>query len=743
MKFEDVIGQLIRHSRWVAAGLLLVTLWGAWQVQQNLRINNAVSIWFLEDNPDYRAYLDFQHERGSDEIIIAMIPTAEPLATESVELLRALHTALDSLPFVQSTFSLANAPYPLVDNRRLVYRPIYNAARDTQQVRRILTQLPALSQQLLTETNDQLFFYAQLAPTDELEANRNAVVTEVRRTMSELAPRARISGQPILNEAFNETIYTESTFFAVATVAVIILLLSWLLPSWWYVPLALVCVAVPVSTLMGIMVFSGHSLNLISMLIPTILMVYSVSDSVHVINIFHQYQQQHPEQSRATQIQAALRQSLKPCFYTTLTTVVGYLALCASPLPAFRQMGLFTFCGLALAFVFVYVVTAIGLRYVPAQLEGRERSSALVARLSRLAQRWTSQRRTALLGVGIIVLVLGAIALPQLQINTDSLHLLGEGKAKQDLFAVEAALGGNARFQLNVIRTDSNSLLNTTDLNRLADFQDRLAQNERLATPVSVINFQRFVEDRMSNFLLFGRPSPAQLLQNAPAAPTDFLSFFSTDFSETSVAVNVKELDTQQLEILLNDIDTAFAQSFPPEAYELEVHSFLALFAQLNDFILQTQFRSFGLAFVFAFGVLWYFLGNLRTTLLALLPNLLPLAAVLALMAAWGIDLEAGNAMLAPIMLGIAMDDTIHLMNHYQEQRASGQSVVAAMNQALAFTGGALFSTTIALCGGFLVVGWSGVVSVSTFGLLCAFAALAALLADILVLPALVKWLDR
>ena len=104
-----------------------------------------------------------------------------------------------------------------------------------------------------------------------------------------------------------------------------------------------------------------------------------------------------------------------------------------------------------------------------------------------------------------------------------------------------------------------------------------------------------------------------------------------------------------------------------------------------------------------------------------------------------GIDLEASNAMLAPIMLGIAMDDTIHLMNKYKLRRKAGDSVQGSMDQALSYTGGALFSTTISLVCGFLVVGFSGVASVSHFGLLCAFTILAALLADVVFLPALIK----
>jgi hypothetical protein len=737
--FQRSLLFIIRFRWFFAALLLLATIAGALSTAVNLRINNAVSIWFLEDNPDYQDYLQFQQGRGSDEIIIAMLPVEEALGDSAIQLLEHLHQQIDSLPDVTATFSLANARYPVYSNRKIYYQPIYQSGRTAAQIDQLLGELPAIKTQLVTTRGKHVFFYVQLNPTDQIEDQRNKIVTGIEEIITGISPNARISGQPILNEAFNDTIYQESSFFAVATVIVILLLLLFLLPHWLYVPIALVAIAVPISILMGLMTGLGYSLNLISMLIPTVLMVYSVGDAVHVINIFHQHAQDHPLQDRQQQILEALQKSLKPCFFTTLTTIVGYLALYFSPLPAFKVMGIFTFVGMLLAFVLVYIVTAIGFYWLrEVKLEARVRKINIPRIVTRI-NLWTSQRATLILALAAIVAVGGIAAISKLEVNTDSLHLLGDGKAKTDLHAIEAKIGGNARFQINIRKRDGGTFLNREELDKLAAFQQKIADHPQLATPVSIINFKTFLENRRSALAVFNPVNLPRLFEAQPAVANPFFSLFSDDFSEVSVAVNVKELKTKQLEALLADIDRDFAQSFDPAAYELQVHGFLALFAQLNQFILQTQFRSFGLAFLVAFAILVYFIGDLKTALLALIPNLLPLFLTIIVMVTFGIALEAANAMLAPIMLGVAMDDTIHLMSKYRERSAAGQTVTAALDQSLHYTGGALFSTTIALVCGFLVVGMSGVISVSTFGLLCAFTVLAALVADVLVLPALLK----
>lgn len=726
--------------RWLFAALLLIaTIAGALSTAVNLRINNAVSIWFLEDNPDYQAYLAFQQRRGSDEIIIAMLPVEEALGDSAIQLLEQLHQRIDSLPDVTATFSLANARYPVYSNRKIYYRPIYQTERTAEQIDLLLQELPSIKTQLLTAKGKHVFFYVQLNSTDQIEDQRNEIVTSLENIITELSPDAHISGQPILNEAFNDTIYEESNFFAVATVVVILILLVFLLPHWRYVAIALVAIAVPISILMGIMTSLGYSLNLISMLIPTILMIYSVGDTVHVINIFHQHIQEYPQQDRQQQILEALQKSLKPCFFTTLTTVIGYLALYFSPLPAFKVMGIFTFTGMLLAFVLVYIVTAIGFYWLKdVKLDAQVRKVNIAGIVKRI-NFWTSHRTIFILGLAVIVTISGIAATYKLEVNTDSLHLLGDGKAKTDLHAIEDQLGGNARFQINIRKRDGSSLLTSDELDKLASFQQKIAEHPQLATPVSIINFKTFLENRRSALAVFNPINLSSLIDTQSAAANPFFSLFSDDFSEVSVAVNVKELKTKQLEELLIEIDHSFAQSFDLTDYELQVHGFLALFAQLNQFILQTQFRSFGLAFLVAFCILVYFIGDLKTAALALIPNLLPLFLTIIVMALFGIALEAANAMLAPIMLGVAMDDTIHLMSKYREQRAAGIPVNASIDHALDYTSGALFSTTIALVCGFLVVGMSGVISVSTFGLLCAFTVLTALIADIIVLPALLK----
>jgi len=363
--FYKIIDFILKKRIFSIAIIALLTIIASVLIVKNLKIDNSLSIWFLEDNTDYKEYIKFQEEQGSNEIIVTMIPVDDGLSEESVAILFKLQQDIDTLSFVNSTFSLANATYPIYGNNKITYKPIYNRQRSEKGLISLLEKLPILKQKLITDSNDHLLFYVQLKPTHQIESIRRKAVFDIQAIIqNRIGNEYFYSGPPVLNEAYNDTVYYETIFFSVITVIVILIILFFLLPHPSYLIIALLSVIVPVILLLGLLTILGYKLNMISMIIPTVLTIYSVSDVVHITNFYHKHKREHPNQSKTKQIKKALQKSLKPCFYTTLTTIIGYFALYFSPLPAFKVMGMFASIGLLLAFVLVYIITSIGFNYL-------------------------------------------------------------------------------------------------------------------------------------------------------------------------------------------------------------------------------------------------------------------------------------------------------------------------------------------------------------------------------------------
>lgn len=748
-QLERIITIIIKFRITVIAILMVLMAVSGYFTLKYLRVDNSLSIWFLEDDPSYKAYIDFQEDFGSDEIFVAMFPVENAIGEEELSQLTILHKDINALPFVKTSFSLATAKYPIYNNNKIIFDDLYNSKRSEKGLKNLFSKLPSITSQLVSNDYKNQFFYIQLNPTPTIEEKRKDIANEVRSVIEKQYSNYYLTGPPILNEAYSKGIYKESLTFGVLTVLVITIMLLFLLPSKRYLIISLLSVAVPVSLLFGIMTSLGFALNMISMLIPTILMVYSVSDAVHIINIYHKEGLINKSLSKIELLTIAVRKSFTPCFYTTLTTFVGYFALYLSPLPAFKNMGVFTCIGLVLSFTLVYVITIIGFSFMTLNFEKAKPILSLKTYSQTRFINWlnvvTSRFKTRIIIGFTLVLLLGMYAVFQVKIDTVSLDLLAEGKAKQDLRIVENLLNGSSRIQINISSVTNETILNRDAIKRLEDFQNKLENNPLISYPVSVVNIKQFLEKRSPVLFQSNVSEEAikQTLGSVDAEDNSFFKLFSKDLNTAGFTLSLKEMKTSELEQVLEDIEVAFQSSFNNEDYKLKINGFAVVFAQLNNFILETQFKSFFAAFFVAFLCLLIFIRSLKTTILVLIPNLLPLAVLAIVMSILDIPLDVSTAMITPIMLGIAMDDTIHLVYKYRKSKTVKGSPEKRMNDAMNYTGSALFSTTIALVGGFLIIASSATPSVRDFGLLCAVTVAIALITDIFYLPALLKKLDK
>ena len=110
------------------------------QTLQKLSVDNSLSIWFLEDDPSYKAYIDYQESFGSDEIFIAMLPVENAIGKNEMIKLKALHQRIESLPYVNTTFSLAKAKYPIYANNKINFDDLYNSKRSEKGLKNLFSK---------------------------------------------------------------------------------------------------------------------------------------------------------------------------------------------------------------------------------------------------------------------------------------------------------------------------------------------------------------------------------------------------------------------------------------------------------------------------------------------------------------------------------------------------------------------------------------------------------------------------
>ena len=231
-----------------------------------------------------------------------------------------------------------------------------------------------------------------------------------------------------------------------------------------------------------------------------------------------------------------------------------------------------------------------------------------------------------------------------------------------------------------------------------------------------------------------------RFLRNLAQGPEmDISNFISDDYHTARITLTGPLLSVSALEEKVEQIIQISEKHFGDKA-KLSVTSFPALYLKIMKYAVDSMIKSFGIAIVLIFITLALLLKNVRLAFIAMIPNLFPIFLMFAFMGAAGINLDLATATVATIALGIGVDDTIHILSYYQQERRSGNSSFSdAINKTQFHIGRIIVISSVVLCVGYLVLLLASIKTVVYFGLLTFVAVSAALIGDIILLPLLLK----
>lgn len=227
------------------------------------------------------------------------------------------------------------------------------------------------------------------------------------------------------------------------------------------------------------------------------------------------------------------------------------------------------------------------------------------------------------------------------------------------------------------------------------------------------------------------------------ANPEDRRSIVADDYSQTHISIRVHNAGSQQYqqfyEEINQEIEQIFAdmkQQFPQ--LDVTVTGSIPLYMRTQGAIAKTQFNSFAIALTIVSLLMVFTLRSFQAGLLSIVPNILPALFTFGLMGMLCISLDADTLLIAPVIIGIAVDDTIHFMTHYRQSYTKTQDIAIALKNTLQNVGQAVMFTSMILGMGFAVLGFSDYLGTAKMGVFGSLAIFVALLCDLFLLPALI-----
>jgi hypothetical protein len=526
-----------------------------------------------------------------------------------------------------------------------------------------------------------------------------------------------------------------------------------------------------------------ESSSLITLTIMLIVAV-GVADCVHVMSSYIFFRREGEEHNQA--LSHAYRKTGVPILLTTITTMAGMASMSVTGMEQFVVFGLSSAAGVGLAFIYTIYLLPVLLDYwhpMPEPSNNDSRFSKYKKLVSQfiyiafkpvryisnmsglswlLGAAWLQplldkipalvyKRRYSVVAVFVGIFGLCLYGATQVKIDSNLVELFSEDvpiRAAYDI--VDEHMMGTGGMIIMIDMAESDAIMDPEVLQSISDLQDKIQLNyDYIIRTNSLANLVKDTHQIMRGGEQYRNIPESQIAVSQllylfnSANPEDRRALVSDDYSKTHISVTLKNAGSNEyadfFEGIKKDIDNGFSdlkERYPD--MRVEITGTFALMMKLSDDLSRNQFKSLAVAILVISLLLVLTLGSAQAGLLSIIPNLIPATLAFGLMGLLDIPLDTDTLLIAPLIIGIAVDDTIHFISHYRMAVVVSGSMRLALINTIKEVGQAVTFTTLILGCGFYMLSFSdhlGLAKIGNFGSLAIFVAL---LCDLLFFPALI-----
>lgn len=749
MRSSGQLYDLMMSHRLAALGLLLVATCALSAGLTRFQFDNSYTLWFVEGDPALVAYDGFLERFGSDESVVIGLDTGgDPLSAETLGAVQRISDRFADHAEVNRVWSLTHSESLFHTGGMLEVRTIVEEvpvpAEDEARVRAELEH-GAVASGLVSEDGSVTGILLMLEATGHSFEPKMQLVQEVRAELPELAGGRTtwVTGGAAIDEALFRYSERDSMVYAPVMALMLMLVLGVMFRSVAAVVLPMVVVVGSVFWAVGFMSWIGWVANIISTILPPMLTAVAIADSVHLLQQYRLAGRQ--GEPAGTALRAAFTKVFRPCLLTTLTTAAGMASLSAAKLSGVRELGLTAAVGVIAAFFLTMIGLPLALSVMPKWALGglrQERAERPVPPQLEAVARFAVRRPVPIVAAAAGVVAISVAGIVQLEAGSSmTSYFWPSDPVYQEGLTIDRAFGGSLPGEVLVESTDGESLLTPAKLAAIDRAARFMESQPATATAISAADLLREARRVLRNLPPGDHPLPATRAEAAQIlmlleGDTEISRYLTQDHVSARITVPVEMSQYESLAQNLEVLQEGLAEVTAGAGVTATITGLARLMGGMEEYLIESQIRTFSLAFVTVLGFIALFFGSWRAGLLSAVPNLFPLVAVLGLMGWAGIPLDLTTVMLAPLLLGIVVDDTVHVLERVLDARTGGATVPDAFVAAIGEVGHAVAITSAILAVGFLVPVMGSFKPNFFFATLSCAAILLALVGDLVVFPA-------
>ena len=719
-------------------------------------ISSSLGKLFLGESAAYADYKNRVQRFGSEEVLIIVVEEDDLLSGENLRKLRQAVVGLREIPEVDRVDSLLDAQHIWGtgdDDFVTVFDE--EVARYPERAREVLEELttdPFTGGLLIAADGGSAAVIITLDPT--IEHAIESQIDFVERAVAifhEAGYRPeqirRAGAIAVLAEMISLTHFNLKRLFPL--VCALLVVAVWLLfRQLWPVIVSMTVAFVAVLWTVALCLLFDREVSIMITAIPAVILIIAFSDVIHLCSAYLLELREHGDKEEA--ILRSAEDVGSACVFTSLTTFVGFVCLAMVPTPVMRQLGLALGVGVGLALLIAMTLVPILFSYLPepkAWSSGtRRRSTDLLDGLLSATSRLGTRRPLAVLIGFAVLLVVSIVGITRIDVETDITRRLDpENPIRRDVEVIDRQYASSNVIDIYVDLKDGATLLDPEIFAAVSEYGralERLPDIDKVVSVVTILdNFRRRIEAVRPD--LRGRqPTRADLQQLFTQ-----LDLFSGQRIDPLIS---PELDTLRFILRLSprglreswetgEAARRLGESQLDERFEVRPTGMVYLMGAWLGEILIGQQRGLLLSSVVIALIMMLALRSISAGLWSMLPNLLPLL-VLGGWIGWTWDqVDSDTIMVAILAIGIGVDDTIHFLMRLRIESRRTATTEEAIRRSFWFAGRGIVITTAILVVGFLPFNLSDYFSLKILGSLLPLVLVVALLADLLLVPALAR----
>jgi predicted RND superfamily exporter protein len=691
---------------------------------------------------------DYEYVRrlfGSDDTILVALTADDVFADAPLARVEALTERLERLPGVHHVVSLANALDLRGHDGEIEVAPFMDGlpqgAAGREALRRAVLGNPLYAGSLASRDGRATLLFVHLEDRPERELLASGLVADIQRVVEEERGEAEVlvtGGLYAKAETSRLMLEDMSRTLPLAALAVtFVALLSFRSLRGVLLPAATVVLAV-IWTL-GAISALGIALNLVTVILPTLLLVVGFAYGVHMVSEYYDVLgRETGEDAGGDVAPTALREVALPIVLTGVTTAAGFVSLALSPIHAIREFGLLATLGVAFCVLSTLTFAPALLAVLPERRWAHPASGeGLVDRAAEWLGGFDLRYRGLILLGGGGIAVVAALSIPLIHVSTEFVERGGALYRAAEL--LNRHLDGASGLTVVVEGDEPGAFQEPENLRVLEQLQAWLVEQPEVGGATGLTDYVKLLNrgfhdgDPEQLVIPPSRRFASQLLFFGSS--DDLERFVDSRYRTTALHVRSRAKGSADMSKLVSRIEARLAGL--PEPLSGRVTGNLVLVTRTLDDLARGQALSLGLAFTLILAVLALLFLSLRAGLLALVPNAIPVLLYFGILGLGGITLNTTTGLVACMVLGIAVDDTIHYLARFSVSARRLADERPAVIDALRAVGRPVTYTSAALCLGFLALTTSRFENQVQFGVLAAVTLAFAWLLDVTFTPAI------